>query len=148
MTGWVATVAYSLLGLAALLAVTRIARGPSVLDRAVASEVVVAIVVCALGVQAATDRHPHGIPILVSLSVLGFLGSVAVVRFVPRDVDPGRHPLATPDDPREGRAGAADVDDDLAGPDQAAAGSDGRPGAKSEGRTATGPDGELPEGRR
>lgn len=93
MSQTAASIAYSLLGLAALLALLRIAKGPSVLDRAVGAEVIVAIVICGLGVEAAMDRQPHALPILVSLSLLGFLGSVAVVRFVPRDVDPGRSPL-------------------------------------------------------
>jgi multicomponent Na+:H+ antiporter subunit F len=91
-------VAYSVLGVAALLTLIRIVRGPSVLDRAVGSEVLVSILVCAIGIQAAMSRQPHALPILVSLSLLGFLGSGAVVRFVPRDVDPGRSPLSRPGD--------------------------------------------------
>lgn len=89
-----AFLAYCLLGVAALLTLARIAAGPSVLDRAVAAEVLVAIVVCVLGIEAAMARHATTLPILVSLSLLGFLGSVAVVRFLPRDVDPGRSPVA------------------------------------------------------
>lgn len=81
------------LGCAALLTVARIVRGPSVLDRAIASEVLVTILVCALGAEAALTRHATTLPILVSISLLGFISSLAVVRFVPRDVDPGRCPV-------------------------------------------------------
>lgn len=73
------------LGAAGLLATVRIIRGPSVLDRAVASEVLVATLVCALGLEAATARHTTTLPILVSLSLIGFIASVAVARFVARD---------------------------------------------------------------
>ena len=44
----------------------------------IGSEVLVAIVICALGVEAAVNRHTTTLPLLVSLSMLGFLGSVAV----------------------------------------------------------------------
>jgi multicomponent Na+:H+ antiporter subunit F len=76
-----------LLFAAAALTVVRIVRGPSVLDRVVASEVLVATVICALGLEAALTRHTTTLPILISLSLVGFVGSVAVARFVARDRD-------------------------------------------------------------
>lgn len=85
LTGFIVVV----LGVAAVLTLTRIVRGPSVLDRAIALEVMITILVCALGAEAALTRHTTTLPILVSLSLLGFVGSVAVVRFVPTDMDPG-----------------------------------------------------------
>lgn len=42
---------------AAAVALVRVVRGPSVLDRALATEVLIAIIVCALAVEAATSRH-------------------------------------------------------------------------------------------
>ncbi|GAB78893.1 multisubunit sodium/proton antiporter, MrpF subunit [Austwickia chelonae] len=80
---------------AAVLAVVRIVRGPTVIDRAVANEVLVAIMVCALGVEAATTRHDTTLPILISLSLTGFLASVSIARFVGRDRD--RRPAGSPD---------------------------------------------------
>ncbi|GAB3623095.1 hypothetical protein GCM10027418_11770 [Mariniluteicoccus endophyticus] len=74
-----------MLTVAAALTVHRIVRGPSVADRAVANEVLVATMICALGVEAAITRHVSTVPILVSLSLVGFLSSVAVARFVGRD---------------------------------------------------------------
>ena len=68
------------LGLSALLAVVRIVRGPSVLDRTVATEVLVSTLVCALCAEAAINRHATTLPIVISLSLLGFLGSVSVAR--------------------------------------------------------------------
>lgn len=91
MTVVVITIAAVLVA-AAAIALVRIVRGPSVLDRAVATEVLVSIAVCALGVEAATTRHSATLPILVSLSLVGFAGSVAVARFVGRDRDEPQKP--------------------------------------------------------
>ncbi len=79
-----------LLGVSALLTLGRIMRGPSALDRAIGAEALVAILLCLLGAEAVVFRHTTTIPLLISLSMLGFLGSVAVARFLPHDVDPDR----------------------------------------------------------
>lgn len=78
------------LGLSAMLAVVRIVRGPSVLDRSVATDVLVTTVICALGALAAFTRNSTTLPIVISLSLVGFLGAVSVARFIPqpRDEDP------------------------------------------------------------
>ncbi|GAB94811.1 multicomponent Na+:H+ antiporter subunit F [Kineosphaera limosa] len=80
------------LGLSALLAIVRIIRGPSVLDRTVATEVLVSTIVCALGALAALTRSSTTLPIVISLSLVGFLGSVAVARFMPQPHDPADLP--------------------------------------------------------
>lgn len=77
------------LSVSALLVLVRIIRGPSVLDRTVASDVMISIMVCALGLEAAVNRHSSTLAIVVSLSLLGFVGSLAVARFVARDHDRG-----------------------------------------------------------
>ena len=87
MTVVLAVVAGSLLALAAALLLVRVVRGPTVLDRVVALDVLVAVVVCALGLEAAVNRHSTTLPILIALSMLGFVGSVSVARFVARDTD-------------------------------------------------------------
>ena len=73
------------LTISALLAIRRIIQGPTVMDRAVASDVLVSIIVCALGVEAAITRDSTTLPILISLSLVGFLASVAVARFMSHD---------------------------------------------------------------
>lgn len=73
--------------ISALLTLIRIVRGPSVLDRAVAADVMVSIIVCVLAVEAAATAHSTTLPILITLSLIGFIGSVAVARFVARDRD-------------------------------------------------------------
>ncbi|SCL31822.1 monovalent cation/H+ antiporter complex subunit F [Micromonospora inyonensis] len=70
-----------LLSATALLALARIVRGPSLLDRLVATELLLATMIAAVGTEAAVNRHTRTLPVLVVLSLLGFLGSVALVRF-------------------------------------------------------------------
>jgi multicomponent Na+:H+ antiporter subunit F len=77
----------ALLTVSALLTLIRIIIGPSVLDRVVATDVLVSIVVCSLGAQVALNPGSATLPILISLSLVGFMGSVAVARFVARDRD-------------------------------------------------------------
>jgi multicomponent Na+:H+ antiporter subunit F len=69
------------LGIAALLLVIRITFGPTMLDRMVALDVLVAVVICGLALEAALHRHSTTLPVLVVLSLLGFVGSVSVARF-------------------------------------------------------------------
>jgi multicomponent Na+:H+ antiporter subunit F len=71
----------AVLGVAALLLVARISMGPTMLDRVVALDVLVAVVICGLALEAAINRHTTTLPILVVLSLLGFVGSVSVARF-------------------------------------------------------------------
>lgn len=84
---WLTWAIGGLLFASALLSLIRITLGPSVLDRVVASDVLVSIVVCALGAYAALTDAWTTLPLLISLSLVGFMGSVAVARFVARDRD-------------------------------------------------------------
>ncbi|MDQ3526646.1 MAG: monovalent cation/H+ antiporter complex subunit F [Actinomycetota bacterium] len=93
-----------LLTLSALLTLLRIVVGPSVLDRVVATDVLVSIVVCSLGAHVALNPGSSALPLLISLSLVGFMGSVAVARFVARDRDfpvefaePGPEPEPEPE---------------------------------------------------
>jgi multicomponent Na+:H+ antiporter subunit F len=70
---------------AAALTLVRVVRGPTFLDRVVAMDVLIAVLVCALGLEAAVNRHDTTLPILVSLSLVGFVGAVSVARLVSRD---------------------------------------------------------------
>ena len=69
------------LAVAALLLVIRISLGPTMLDRVVALDVLVAVVICGLALEAALHRHTTTLPILGVLSLLGFVGSVSIARF-------------------------------------------------------------------
>ncbi|MCF3138436.1 monovalent cation/H+ antiporter complex subunit F [Paenarthrobacter sp. AR 02] len=71
-----------ILSLAAAGAIVRIAIGPSLLDRVLASDVLLAILGAALSIDMAVNRHLNNLMLLVALAVIGFIGSVTVARFV------------------------------------------------------------------
>ena len=77
--------AAALLTAAASLILIRIVRGPTVLDRVVALDVLIAVIVSALALEAVVNRHGTTLPILITLSLLGFISSVTVARYVERD---------------------------------------------------------------
>ncbi|WP_114559782.1 monovalent cation/H+ antiporter complex subunit F [Desertihabitans aurantiacus] len=93
-----------LLSVAALLVVGRLVRGPSVLDRTISTEVLISILVCGLALYIASSRSSTVLPVLVSLALTGFVGSVAVARFVAGDHDRGR------DAPEDGHLGVTGED--------------------------------------
>ena len=86
MTVVTVTVA-ALLAVAVGLTLVRIIRGPSILDRAVAIDVLLAVVVAAIATEVAYSRDATALPVLVVLAILGFVGSVSVARFAARRND-------------------------------------------------------------
>ena len=70
------------LGAAAMLAIIRIARGPSILDRVVATDVLIAIVIAGLVIEEVINRHTTTLPVILVLSLVGFAGAVSVARLV------------------------------------------------------------------
>lgn len=70
-----------LLAAAAAMTLYRLVRGPTMLDRAVSLDVLTAVVMCAVGAGAATYRDYQLLPILLVLSLLGFVGSISLARF-------------------------------------------------------------------
>lgn len=77
----VVVVAGILLALAALLALARVERGPSMLDRTIALDVFTSILVSAIALEAAWSRRIDTIPLLVVLAFVGFISSVTISRF-------------------------------------------------------------------
>lgn len=80
-----------LLAVSGALCLVRVVRGPSMLDRTVATDVFVAAIFGAVGVHAAVGRYSSTVSILLVLSLVGFLGSVSIARFAARDGDGGPH---------------------------------------------------------
>jgi multicomponent Na+:H+ antiporter subunit F len=70
-----------LLGCGAAATLYRAARGPSMLDRAVALDVATALAMCGVGAFAVAGDDYSDLPILLVLSLLGFVGSVSLARF-------------------------------------------------------------------
>ncbi len=69
---------------AALLTVWRIIVGPSILDRAVASDVLLTLLICALGAEMAVNQHTRTMPVLLIVAAVGVFGSISIARFVAR----------------------------------------------------------------
>jgi len=77
----VLTVCLAALTAAAVLLAIRIALGPTMMDRVIALDVLVSAMICWLGVEAAVNRHTTTLPVLMVLSLVGFVGSVSMARF-------------------------------------------------------------------
>lgn len=77
----VVVVATVILSIAALLTLIRAERGPSMLDRTVALDVLTSIVLGAVALYAAWTRRADAVPVLVALALIGFVSSVAIARF-------------------------------------------------------------------
>ena len=71
-------------GVAAILTVIQIIRGPSILDRAVASDVLLTEVMCVLGAEMAINGHTRSIPVMLIIAAVGVFGSISVARYVAR----------------------------------------------------------------
>lgn len=81
-TNIILTVAAFLLVAAALIGVNRIAVGPSQLDRSVAADLIVAVVVASLGLWTVWTDQSTEVMVLVLLSLLGFSSAVSIARMV------------------------------------------------------------------
>ena len=79
------------LAISGVLCLIRVVRGPSMLDRTVATDVFVALIFGAVGVHAAVGRYSSTVSVLLVLSLVGFLGPVSIARFAARDGDGSPH---------------------------------------------------------
>ena len=70
-----------LLTVGAVLAVVRAEKGPSMLDRTIALDIVVTTMIAGVALYAAVERRTDVVPVLVVLSLVGFVGSVTIARF-------------------------------------------------------------------
>ena len=77
-------VIFVVFGIAALLTLWRIVTGPSILDRAVAADVMLTEVMCVLGADMAINHHTRSLPVLLIIAALGVFGSISIARFVAR----------------------------------------------------------------
>ncbi len=77
-------VIYAVFTVAALVTMWRIVVGPSILDRAVASDVLLTLVMCVLGAEMAVNGHTRTLPVLLIIAAVGVFGSISIARFVAR----------------------------------------------------------------
>lgn len=71
-----------MLAVAAVLMVLRIERGPSMLDRTIGLDMLVSVVVAALALWSGATGRDDLVNVLVVLTLVGFVGSVTLARFV------------------------------------------------------------------
>ena len=71
-----------MLAVAAAGVLYRLVKGPALLDRVLASDVLLAVVAAAIAVEMVWKSHTDYVIVIVTLSLLGFIGSVSVARFV------------------------------------------------------------------
>ena len=83
----VVTSALALLGVAAVIVLVRLYRGPSNLDRIIAAEILLVIVIAGVALESARQKTSTYLPLLMILGLVGFVGGVAVTRFLSRDTD-------------------------------------------------------------
>ena len=70
-----------ILAISAIVVLWRVERGPSILDRMVALDLLTSIVLAAVGLMIAATGRTDLVPILVVLAIVGFIGSTTVARF-------------------------------------------------------------------
>lgn len=75
---------YVVFAIAALLTLWRIVVGPSILDRAIASDVLMTEIMCVLGAEMAINGHTRSLPVLLIIAAVGVFGSISIARFVAR----------------------------------------------------------------
>jgi len=80
------TIVYSLLGLSLMLCFIRLVRGPSVVDRVAALDLMAVIFSAVTAVYAVFANQPIYYDIVLVLSIFAFFGTVAVGRFLEREV--------------------------------------------------------------
>lgn len=70
------------MGAGAVLTLYRMAKGPSSLDRSIAADIIIAILISATGLFAVVTKQTTAMPVLVVLSLLGFTAAVAMARLI------------------------------------------------------------------
>ena len=73
---------------AAVLAVVRIVLGPTILDRVVASDVLLTTLILVIGAEMVVNGHTQTIPIMIVLAATAAFSTVAVARYVSRQDHP------------------------------------------------------------
>ncbi len=68
--------------IAALLVLYRIVRGPSILDRMIASDVLLTTLMLVVGTEMVINNHTRSIPMMLVLAAIAIFATVCVARYV------------------------------------------------------------------
>lgn len=103
-----------MLTIGAFCALVRAERGPSMLDRVVAVDVLVATVLASVVLVSAWYARSDLVPVLVVLALMGFVGSVTIARFAATETDAERRILTREEAEAEvkARRDAAEADEE------------------------------------
>ena len=82
MLAWLLDAALAVLALAALLALWRVLRGPTLPDRVVAIDLIGVLVVGFAVVGAAASGSPYFLDVAIVIALISFVGTIAYARFV------------------------------------------------------------------
>ena len=122
----VVAIAVAALATAGAVTLIRVAKGPTSLDRIISSDLVVGIVVGGFALHVVLTGRATTLPIMLAISLVGFIGAVAMARFVHDQV------AVTPEDPRRLRRRRGGSEAGSSGADEGAPGTSGEPGRVGE----------------
>ncbi len=80
--GVAGVVSLAIIGVGAVLTLVRLVRGPGSPDRAVASDVLVSLLMAGLLVHMTVNGSDTFVPVLLVLALLGFVSSSTIARFL------------------------------------------------------------------
>jgi len=89
---WFTPVMYGGLSIGFLFSVIRIARGPDLVDRVIALDLAMAIVLCFAAVYAVVTGHSHFLDVALVIAVIAFVGTVALARYLEKGVNEEEEP--------------------------------------------------------
>ena len=81
IVSWVVGVLFAF---AALASVLRIVRGPSILDRMIASDMLLTTLICVLAADMVLGHHTRTLPVVLVLALTAVFGSITVAWYVSR----------------------------------------------------------------
>lgn len=82
MTDVLVTVTQVLLGIGALVATVRAVRGPALVDRIVALDVVLLLLAGGMAAESARDGSTYLAAVVVVVALVAFAGTILVARFI------------------------------------------------------------------
>jgi len=75
-------IAGALLAATAIISLYRVIAGPTILDRVIASDVLLTTLILVVATEMVINAHTRTIPLMVILAATAIFGTVAVARFV------------------------------------------------------------------
>jgi multicomponent Na+:H+ antiporter subunit F len=96
MNSTVFTIIGALFTIAAFASLYRIVRGPAILDRMIASDMLVTTIICVLGAEMVYNDHTRSVPIMVVLALIAVFASMTVARYVSKQSAERRPPHRSP----------------------------------------------------